>query len=55
VDPKLWRRVVMLTILLVFQEGGKSRRLCHINMLKHYHSQSSSEEKPTVLTSVIKQ
>jgi len=33
----------------------KSRRLCHINMLKRYHSQSSSEEKPTALTSVIQQ
>jgi len=33
----------------------KSRRLCHINMLKRYHSQSSSEEKSTALTSVIQQ
>ena len=36
-------------------ERRKSRRLCHINMLKRYHCQSDLEEKPTALTTVIQQ
>jgi len=33
----------------------KSWRLCYINMLKHYHCQSVSEEKSTALTTIIQQ
>ena len=36
-------------------ERRKIRHLCHINMLKRYHCQSDSGEKPTALTTVIHQ
>ena len=52
-DPTLfWRSVMMLTST---PGRRKSRRLCHINMLKHYHQRDDTVEKPVALATTVEQ